>query len=206
MPKHAKRNQVPRMRTRCSASAPERIGVLIDPRAYASPCRTWRPTATPLGLNPDVRPLDGGIGRPMSVLDGTSRASVRPPGALRRPRAKARLARWLLATSVALGPTLGGSASERPARPAEGGSELESLLQHFSTMTGFSARFREERRLALLQEPLVSSGTVYFAPPGRLVRRGEEPLASTLPVQGSEITFGRADEVHSPEIGTASRK
>ncbi len=117
--------------------------------------------------------------------------------------ARAGLARWLLATWLALGgPAPAGSASP-PERPAETGPGLESLLEHFSTMTGFSARFREEKHLALLREPLVSRGVVYFAPPRRLVRHVREPLASTFLVQGSEIVFGSADEMRSLDL-TAS--
>jgi hypothetical protein len=83
------------------------------------------------------------------------------------------------------------------------GRELETLLEGFSRMTGLSARFREERHLTMLEEPLVSKGVVFFAPPGRLVRHVGEPLASTLLVEGSEITFGSADEVRSLDLATS---
>jgi hypothetical protein len=109
-----------------------------------------------------------------------------------------------LAALLALGgPPPPGAASEPPARPAESGPGLESLLEDFSRMTGFSARFREERHLALLKRPLVSSGVVYFAPPGRLVRHVAEPLASTFLVQGSEIAFGSADERRSLDLAAS---
>lgn len=138
----------------------------------------------------------------MSVLEGTSGASLRPPGG-RRPTARAGLARWLLATLLALGGPIPAGSAEPPAQPAETGPGLESLLMHFSTMTGFSARFREEKHLAMLQQPLVSRGVVYFAPPRRLVRHVEEPLASTFLVQGSEIAFGSADESRSLDLAAS---
>jgi hypothetical protein len=81
--------------------------------------------------------------------------------------------------------------------------ELEPLLEQFAAMTGFSARFREEKHLAMLQEPLVSRGVVYFVPPGRLVRHVEEPLASTFLVHGGEIAYGNADESHSLDLAAS---
>jgi len=112
--------------------------------------------------------------------------------------------RWFLTASLVLGgPSPGASASEPPPRPTWTGSGLEALLEDFSTMTGLSARFREERRLALLEEPLVSQGVVYFAPPDRLVRHVGEPLASTFLVQGSEISFGSTDEVRNLDLAAS---
>ena len=46
---------------------------------------------------------------------------------------------------------------------------VETLLAEFSHMPGLEARFREEKRIALLVLPLVSEGTIHFAPPARLV-------------------------------------
>jgi hypothetical protein len=141
----------------------------------------------------------------MAALEGISSAPWRPRGGPRRPtpRAPAALAPWLLAALLALGlPGRAGAAAEppartapeTPARTAESAPELESLLAQFAAMSGFSARFREEKHLAMLQEPLVSRGVVHFATPRRLVRHVEEPLASTFLVQGSEIAFSSADD------------
>ena len=54
-------------------------------------------------------------------------------------------------------------------------------------MPGLSARFREERRLALLKKPLVSHGTLHFAPPDLLVRHVEEPVESTVLLRGDAL-------------------
>lgn len=78
-------------------------------------------------------------------------------------------------------PDSGAAAASRP--------RLASLLREFAAMPGLSARFRETRRLEILREPLSSSGVLHFAPPDRLVRRVEEPVASTLLVAGDVVAI-----------------
>lgn len=82
----------------------------------------------------------------------------------------------------------GALAAKAGATP-ESGRDLASLLRQFSAMPGLSARFRETKHLELLREPLSSSGVLHFAPPDRLVRRVEEPVASTLLVVGDAVTI-----------------
>jgi hypothetical protein len=57
---------------------------------------------------------------------------------------------------------------------------LRAVLREFSSMSGLVAEFREEKHLALLQEPLVSEGTLYFAPPGLLAREVHTPVPSII--------------------------
>jgi hypothetical protein len=78
---------------------------------------------------------------------------------------------------------------------------LASLLGRFAAMPGLSARFRETKRLELLREPLSSSGVLHFAPPDRLVRRVEEPVASTLLVVGDTVTIRGAGGDWSMDLG-----
>jgi len=62
---------------------------------------------------------------------------------------------------------------------------LESLLEAFSGLPGLEARFREEKRIALLAVPVRSEGQIWFAHPDRLMRRVTRPEASaTLIDQG----------------------
>jgi hypothetical protein len=68
-------------------------------------------------------------------------------------------------------------------------SRFEVLLSQFASMPGLSARFEEEKHLALLEEPLVSSGELHFAPPDRLVLRVHKPAASTLLIVGNSLTL-----------------
>ncbi|MEM9195672.1 MAG: outer membrane lipoprotein carrier protein LolA, partial [Myxococcota bacterium] len=76
--------------------------------------------------------------------------------------------------------------------PAEGQDEtlsLDRLLEGFSEMPGLSARFREEKRIALLAVPLRSEGEIHFAPPGKLLRRVNQPTESAALIEGDTLTL-----------------
>jgi outer membrane lipoprotein-sorting protein len=66
---------------------------------------------------------------------------------------------------------------------------LEALMRGMAGASGVVARFREEKRLALLSEPLESRGTLYFVPPDRLSRETTEPSASRLVIDGDRVSF-----------------
>jgi hypothetical protein len=80
---------------------------------------------------------------------------------------------------------------QEPAAPPAGTpaspEELAALLDRFARMQGLKARFREERRLALLEAPLVDEGTLHFAPPGRLARHVERPARSTVLIEADRL-------------------
>ena len=61
------------------------------------------------------------------------------------------------------------------ANPDSAPATLAALLAGFRAMSGFEARFEEEKRLALLAAPLRSRGRLYFSPPSTLLRRVEAP-------------------------------
>jgi len=67
--------------------------------------------------------------------------------------------------------------------------ELDRLLASFSEMSGLSARFREEKRIALLAVPVRSEGEIHFAPPGRLLRRVTSPTRSAALIADGRITM-----------------
>ena len=67
---------------------------------------------------------------------------------------------------------------------------VDGLLAQFRAIPGLEAHFREEKKLALLSVPLLSEGTVHFAPPGRLARHTLTPTASTLLIEGDRLMFG----------------
>lgn len=79
---------------------------------------------------------------------------------------------------------------------------LETLVASFAAMPGLSARFREEKQLSLLQAPLVSEGTLAFAPPDQLVRHVEKPAPSTLLLRGSELVMGTASDQRAIDLST----
>ncbi len=73
------------------------------------------------------------------------------------------------------------------AAPAAG--DLSSLLAGMRSATGVVARFSETKELKLLSAPLKATGTIYFLPPGRLVRVITSPGRSRLVVDGDRVRF-----------------
>lgn len=65
---------------------------------------------------------------------------------------------------------------------------LDSLLARFARVRGLSARFREEKRIALLRNPLVNEGFVYYEP-GRLARHTERPERSVVVLQDGRLVI-----------------
>jgi len=70
---------------------------------------------------------------------------------------------------------------------------LEALLARFRALPGLEARFHEVKKLVLLKAPLISEGTLHFAPPDRLARQTTWPAASTLIVDAQQVRFGDAE-------------
>jgi hypothetical protein len=106
------------------------------------------------------------------------------------PAAKARDAQ-------AAGPKPTGKPAEQKA-PAD----VDALLAGLSKAPGLYARFREEKHITLLQQPLVSEGSIYFAPPSRFARHTEKPITSTMVIDGNQLQFGNADGQESMNLGT----
>jgi len=120
----------------------------------------------------------------MAAIPGIfgSEAPIGPDVARRRAVAVPLFRALLLAT---LGGALVGAAP--PAAPAT--TSLEDLMARFARMPGLVADFREEKTLALLRDPLVSEGTIYFSPPDHLARVVRAPVASRLVLDGDRLGF-----------------
>lgn len=90
---------------------------------------------------------------------------------------------------------------------APAAADLATLLRDFAAMPGFSARFREDKQIALLEAPLVSEGMLYFAPPDRLARFVERPVTSAVILSGRTLRIrdGKMersiDLVTTPAVG-----
>jgi len=99
----------------------------------------------------------------------------------------------------------GTSVPQPPAKQPDKGdaasAALDDLLARFAKAPGIFARFREEKHLALLDAPLVNEGTIHFAPPARLARHTERPLASTVLIDGGQLKFGDAEGHQSLDLG-----
>jgi hypothetical protein len=87
--------------------------------------------------------------------------------------------------------------------PAAAAPTLASLLARFRASPGMSARFREEKRIALLAKPLVSEGTVHYAPPGRLARHTLTPSVSSVLLEEGTLRFG--DGASEERVDLAAR-
>jgi outer membrane lipoprotein-sorting protein len=101
--------------------------------------------------------------------------------------------------SFALSLALAAAAPATPARAGEraGAAGPEALLARMAALPGLSARFVEERRVALLVEPLRSEGELHFVPPARFARRILRPSPSLLVLDGKRLWLG------GPSGGTA---
>jgi hypothetical protein len=71
-------------------------------------------------------------------------------------------------------------------------SSLDDLLTRFAKLRGLSARYREEKRIALLKRPLLSEGTIHFAAPDLLARHVERPEPVTLLLAGETLRVADA--------------
>lgn len=73
-------------------------------------------------------------------------------------------------------------------------------------MPGLFARYREEKKMALLVAPLRSEGTLHFVPPGRLARHQTAPSQASVVVAEGSLKFGDAhgkraiDLAHNPVV------
>lgn len=67
---------------------------------------------------------------------------------------------------------------------------LDGLLSRLAASPGFEARFREEKRIALLAAPLVTEGELRYSAPSRFVRQTTSPAPSVLLLEGRELRMG----------------
>jgi len=70
---------------------------------------------------------------------------------------------------------------------------LPELMGRIAAAEGVTADFHDTKEIALLAQPLESSGVLYFAPPGRLARFTLEPGVSSLIVNGDSLRFRDGD-------------
>lgn len=84
---------------------------------------------------------------------------------------------------------------------ATGDAALATLMQRFASSGGVRARFRETKRLALLEAPLETEGLVVFAPPDRLVRHTTKPGSSSVVVDGRRVLIRDETGVQHLELG-----
>ena len=62
-------------------------------------------------------------------------------------------------------------------------------MEIFSESQGVRARFKEERQLSILTNPIQTEGELFFSPPNRLARHTRLPGQSSLIVDGDRLTL-----------------
>lgn len=84
---------------------------------------------------------------------------------------------------------------------------VDALFDGFRKAPGLLARFREEKRIALLVEPLKSEGTVHFTPQKGLARHTLQPKKQSVWLSGSALTFwdGKRSETISLQTSPSLR-
>jgi hypothetical protein len=94
--------------------------------------------------------------------------------------------------------TVPGATEPRPAPVT-----VDALMSRFRASPGLSAGFREEKRIALLAKPLplVSEGTVHYAPPGRLARHTRTPSASSVLLEDGTLRYGDGTKEEKVDLG-----
>ena len=85
---------------------------------------------------------------------------------------------------------LGLVAHSSGARAGAPAPTLESVLKQLSDIQALSAHFREEKRIALLAEPLISEGMLHYQKPKQLVRHTEKPRPASVLLRGDTLSFG----------------
>jgi hypothetical protein len=78
---------------------------------------------------------------------------------------------------------------------------LDSLLARFRAIPGLFARYREEKHIAILAAPLVSEGTVHYAPPQRIARHAQTPSPSSVVFDGTTLRFGDPKSEQRIDVG-----
>jgi hypothetical protein len=107
--------------------------------------------------------------------------------------------RRALVAGLALLPLAAAAAGKAPADKAP--ADIDALLAGLSKAPGLYAHFREEKHITLLQQPLISEGSIYFTPPARFARHAEKPIASVMIIDGNQLQFGNADGQESVNLG-----
>jgi hypothetical protein len=127
-----------------------------------------------------------------------SRASLALPGPRISRGAFLAASLFLLSPPAAAKP----APTAKPAPAAKAPADIDALLAGLAKAPGLYARFREEKHITLLQAPLVSEGSIHFAPPSRFARHTEKPIKSVMIIDGNQLQFGNDDGQERMNLGT----
>jgi hypothetical protein len=80
-------------------------------------------------------------------------------------------------------------------------ADLDRLLARFRAIPGLFARYREEKRILLLAEPVVSDGTVHYAPPRRMARHTAHPSPAHVVLDADTLRFNDGTATRQIDVG-----
>ena len=122
-----------------------------------------------------------------------------------------RVTRALAVPCLLLGAIAGGlgAAQAQSAAPATAATtpatapafDLPTLMRELARQPGGQARFVETKTLALLDQPVVSRGTLVYAPPDRLEKNTLQPSAESMRVERDLVTVVRGGSQRQIRLG-----
>lgn len=102
-----------------------------------------------------------------------------------------------IVTLGAWGPARAADADPATIAPTHGG-DVDALMERLRSIPGLQARFTETKTIGLLAVPLVNEGTLYFDPPGRLLRVVDKPHPGRVLLVGDSVWLredGRSEHI-----------
>lgn len=106
----------------------------------------------------------------------------------------------LIAADPSLAETMGGVRLKTDARELQ---TIHEIMQLLAQNGGIEARFHESHQIAILKEPVISTGMFYFAPPDLLARHVTEPGQSRIVVRDGRVSFRDETGVQTLELGSS---
>lgn len=79
---------------------------------------------------------------------------------------------------------------------------IDALMARLGAMPGVYARFTEEKTIGLLAKPLVNHGTLYYMPPGKLLRTVDTPYRSQVLLLDDAIWLREGGGSERIDLGT----
>ena len=79
--------------------------------------------------------------------------------------------------------------------------DAAGLFAALAKMPGLEAEFVEEKSIALLAAPLISTGRLFFLPPGTLARLVERPIPSTVVITPKALRISGSGHAETIDLG-----
>lgn len=97
---------------------------------------------------------------------------------------------WRLVMALLLSPAVGHGADW----------DIDQLMRSLSSTQSSHARFVETKSIAMLDQPVESSGELFYSAPDRLEKRTLKPRRETLRVDGGSLVIERGRKTHRLQL------